>query len=180
MIETPDSGPAVLFGRPRFDAPVQAKDFRDLNQPVPVSITGVHGGAGTTTVARLLHATDLGRTWPEPADGNPPRVILVARTHSSGLMAASRALAGYHAASHPEGPYLAGFVLVADAPGRLPKPMRHRITILASATMVFRLPWVPAWRLSEVTAGGADRRLAAQLREFAGNALLTATPAMHE
>jgi hypothetical protein len=158
-------------------APVRSSDFRDSAQAVPVSVTGTHGGAGTTTVARLLHATDLGYHWPDPEDGSPPRVLLVARTHAAGLMAASQALAGYHATRHPEGPYLAGFVLVSDAPGRLPKPLRRRITILTSASMVYRLPWVSAWRLSETAH---DEAIGADLRRFAERAALAITPAMHE
>jgi hypothetical protein len=152
-------------------------DFRDPSRSVPVSIVGTHGGAGTSTVARLIEATDLGRRWPEPGEGNPPRVLLVARTHATGLMAASQALASYYAKPHPEGPYLAGFVLVPDAPGRLPKPLRRRITILASASMVYRLPWVPAWRLCDTTP---DKSLADSLRRFAEQASLTATPALLE
>jgi len=158
-------------------APVRASDFRDPAQFIPVSVTGVHGGAGTTTVARLLHAADLGRRWPGRDDDSPRRVLLVARTHAAGLMAASQALAGYHATRHPEGPYLAGFVLVPDAPGRLPKPLRRRITILASATLVYRLPWISAWRLSETAY---DKVIAADLRRFAERAALAVTPAMHE
>jgi hypothetical protein len=128
-------------------------------------------------VARLLAAADLGRSWPEPGDGHPSQVLLVARTHVCGLMSASRALAGYCATDHPAGPYLAGIVLIADAQGKLPKALKRRIAILASATTVFRLPWVPAWRLSESTY---DDRLAQDLRAFAQRAVLAFAPAMHE
>jgi hypothetical protein len=160
-----------------LDAPVAPRDFRDPDRLIPVSVVGAHGGAGTTTVARLLRATDLGTCWPTPADGHPPRVLLVARTHAAGLMAASKAFAGYYAAGHPEGPYLAGFVLVPDAPGRLPKPLRRRITILASATMVLVLPWVAAWRLSETAH---DPKITGRLRSFAETAAMTSTPSMSE
>jgi hypothetical protein len=95
-------------------------------------------------------------------------------------MAASQALAGYCAKGHPEGIYLEGFVLVADAPGRLPKPLAQRITILASATMVYRLPWVRAWRLNEITTDPKIAgRLAAGLRRFVEQAALRGTPALH-
>jgi hypothetical protein len=161
-------------------APVAPIDFRDPDRLVPLSVVGTHGGAGTSTVARLLTAADLGRHWPDPGDGSPPRVLLVARTHAAGLMAASQALAGYCAKRHPEGIYLVGSVLVADAPGRLPKLLAQRITILGSATMVYRLPWVHIWRLNEITPDPRlAGRLAAGLRRFVEQAALTGTPALH-
>lgn len=143
------------------------------------SIVGTHGGAGTTTVARLLGAADAGRSWPDPSGiALPPRVLLTARTNASGLVAASRALAGYCATDHPEGPYLAGFVLVPDAPGRLPKELNRRIAILASAAMVYRLPWVRSWRLCETTPDHEMAvRLAPGLLQFAEQAALAAVPA---
>lgn len=115
--------------------------------PLPLSVMGTHGGAGTTVVARLLGSTDLGRRWPDRTE--PQLVLLTARTSAYGLAAASQALAGYHAAEHPEGPYLAGFVLIRDAPGRLPKVLKRRILILASATTMYQLPWVAIWRLKD-------------------------------
>lgn len=167
----------MAVARPWFDAPGRLTDFGEPARSVPVSVMGAHGGAGTTTVARLLGACDAGRAWPHPGDSHPPRVLLVARTHAAGLMAASRELAGYCADRCPDGPYLAGLVLVADAPGRLPKPLKRRVTILLSATMVHMLPWVPAWRLSDTTA---DQNLAEGLRRFAEHASLATTPAMDQ
>jgi hypothetical protein len=158
------------------DAPVRAADFRDPG--TPVSVVGAHGGAGTSTVARLLGANDVGRRWPDGVGELPPRVLLVARTHAAGLMAVSQALAGYCASvDHRYGPFLAGVVLVPDAPGRLPKPLRRRIKVLESATVVHRLPWVAEWRLS---ATASDREVAGRLRAFAEQAALALTPALLE
>lgn len=139
--------------------------------PTDACVAGVHGGAGTTTVARLLAATDLGRDWPGPRD--PRHLFLTARTNVRGLTAASQALAGYCSKQHPDGPYLAGFILFADAPGKLPKPLKRRILILASATLVYRLPWIPAWRLSEIAQ---DEAIATSLRQFAARAVKAGTP----
>jgi hypothetical protein len=142
------------------------------------SIIGAHGGAGTTTVARLLGAADGGRTWPGPDHKDYPLgVLLAARTNTSGLVAASRALAGYCASDRPEGPFLAGFVLVPDAPGRMPKELNRRIAILASATMVYRLPWVRSWRLCEIPPDQEmAARLAPGLLQFAERAAMAAVP----
>jgi hypothetical protein len=160
------------------NASVRASDFRDRTQTLPVTVTGAHGGAGTTTVARLLGARDAGRNWPQPGEEKyPPRVLLVARTHAAGLMAVSQALAGYFARDRSRGPYLTGIVLVPDAPGRIPKPLKRRITVLESAVMIHRLPWVARWRLTDKTT---DPRIAESLRAFAERASLTTTPALLE
>ena len=144
-----------------------------------IAIVGTQGGAGTSTVARLLNAIDAGRAWPNPCgQSDAPTVVLTARTNASGLAATSRALAGYCATDHPEGPFLAGFVLVPDAPGRLPKNLNRRIAILASATMVYRLPWVRQWRLCEIPPDQEmAARLAPGLLQFAERAALAAVPA---
>jgi hypothetical protein len=149
---------------------------------VEISVVGAHGGAGTSTVARLLNATDSARFWPDPDEqGDAIRVVLAARTNAVGLMAASQALAGYYANSHPEGPYLAGFVLVPDAPGRLPKDLNRRIAILASATMVYQLPWVRSWRLCEIAPDKETAaRLAPGLLQFTEQAALAAVPTPRE
>lgn len=149
------------------------------DEPCPVFVVGAHGGAGTSTVARLLNALDSGCTWPEPPYGVTVNVVLTARTNAAGLLAASRTLAGYCAHRYPEFARLAGLVLVADAPGRLPKELDRRITILASATMVYRLPWVRDWRLSEVTPDPlAVWPLAMGMRTFVRYASASAVPAL--
>ncbi|MEU7314812.1 DUF6668 family protein [Streptomyces sp. NPDC007083] len=111
-----------------------------------VSWVGAHGGAGTSTLAELAGGSDLERRLPDPAQGEPGRVLLVARTHASGLRAASRALEALHSGRHPAGVELLAVVLVADAPGRLPLHLMQRIRVLRSVADVHRVPWIPAWR----------------------------------
>jgi hypothetical protein len=162
------------FWRPAPKAPA---DSGQPGRALPVSVSGAHGGAGTSTVARLMAAADLGQRWPAPGDGCPPRVIAVARTNAAGLMAVSQVLARYHGGGCPEGTLLAGVVLVADAPGRLPRALTRRIAVLSSAVPVHRLPWVPAWRVSEVAPDPAEAsRLAAGLQRFAERTALAWTP----
>jgi hypothetical protein len=166
-------------GCPWPEPPDRRPATADKDEPCPVFVVGTHGGAGTSTVARLLNALDSGCTWPEPPYGVRVNVVLTARTSAAGLMAASRTLAGYCALGYPEFAHLAGFVLVADAPGRLPKELNRRITILGSATMVYRLPWVREWRLSEVAADPlAAWPLAASMRTFVRYASASAMPAL--
>lgn len=128
-----------------------------LHRPVPspalsrdgIGWVAAHGGAGTTTLAIVLGGTDLGCRWPDAARAEPGRVLLVARTHAAGLRAASRALNALREGRHPAGLELAGLVLVADAPGRLPLTLTRRIRVLRSVAPVKRVPWIAAWRLGK-------------------------------
>jgi hypothetical protein len=118
----------------------------------PLSADGLcwvaaHGGAGASTLAKVLGGTDVGCRWPDATCGDPARVLLVARTDVQGLRAAARVFNAVIEGRHPEGMEFAGLVLVADLPGRLPFALRSRIRMLRSRVTVWRVPWIPQWRL---------------------------------
>jgi hypothetical protein len=119
---------------------------------------GAHGGAGTTTLTRLIGGTDIGCRWPDPQLAEPARVMVVGRTSLDGLRAVSRALRALHEGRHPVGMRLIGVVLMADAPGRLPLPLTGRVRLLRSVAPVYRVPWIRSLRLGE-----PPRRLPKQL-----------------
>ena len=49
---------------------------------------------------------------------------------------------------------LHGLVLIADAPGKLPKPLKDFAQVVSGAVpRVWHLPWVEAWRLGEPVSG---------------------------
>jgi hypothetical protein len=108
-----------------------------------------HGGCGVSTLSSLLGGMDLGCRWPDRDQAEPARVLLVARTHAHGLQAASRTLNAMREGRHPAGMELVGVVLVADAPGALPRSLVNRIRVMRSIAPVHRIPWVPQWRLGE-------------------------------
>jgi hypothetical protein len=111
---------------------------------------GTHGGAGVSTLATVYGGHDCGRAWPGPTD--PQSVLLVARTHAAGLEAVVHAVEVFRRGEAPPGLDLDAVVLVADAPGRLPRPLAQRIKRhLESAIDVYRVPWVPAWRLGDLS-----------------------------
>ena len=122
-----------------------------------------HGGAGETTLAQLLpDSAAADHRWPiRPEGEDRPYVVLVARTHQSGLTTAQNAIREWASGSIPI--ELAGLVLVADAPGRLPKPLRALADLVAGGVSeVWRVPWIDAWRLGDITldrAPGAVRKL---------------------
>lgn len=113
---------------------------------------GAHGGAGESTLTQLLDgSTAAGHKWPvrsrdDQADG--PLAVLVARTSAHGLLRAQAALREWAAGVVPT--QLLGLVLVADAPGRLPRSLRDLARLVASgAPRAWDVPWVDAWRLGE-------------------------------
>ncbi|MET4926991.1 hypothetical protein P3L51_32340, partial [Streptomyces sp. PSRA5] len=114
-----------------------------------IAWVNAHGGGGASTLAQALGGADLGTGWPEPAEGEPADILLVARTHAGGIRAASQALNALRTGDHPVGVSLVAVVLVADAPGRLPRQLGRRIRVLRSAADVHRIPWVPGWRLGQ-------------------------------
>ncbi|OPG02427.1 hypothetical protein B1R27_32570 [Streptomyces sp. GKU 895] len=128
------------------------------------SWVGTHGGAGTSTLSFVYGGHDCGRDWPGPAD--PRSVLLVARTHAAGLAAVLGALEVFRRGAAPQGLDLDAVVLVADAPGRLPKPLAQQVKVIESVIDVYRVPWVPAWRLGDLS--GHPPRETASLARLTG------------
>lgn len=109
---------------------------------------GAHGGAGVSTLTALIGGSaDVARMWPGGHPGQCPNVVLVARTHTEGLERARDLAAQYTTRFVPPPIRLLGLVTIADAPGRLPTPLR-RLRTLVGATVphVWHLPWIPEWR----------------------------------
>ena len=116
---------------------------------------GVHGGAGESSLAAITAGTRAANhAWPIPDSiGTTHRVVLVARTNYSGLIAAQRAATEWAANTLADGIELHGLALIADAPGRRPKELRHLEQVIAGGVpQVWNLPWVDAWRLGPATA----------------------------
>ncbi|SFF42874.1 hypothetical protein SAMN02787118_106381 [Streptomyces mirabilis] len=126
-----------------------------------------HGGAGTTTLAAVFGGHDAGRNWPRPDQGEPGSVLLVGRTHAAGLDAVSHTLDTFRRGEAPPGLDLDAVVLVADAPGRLPRPLAQRVKVIDSMVDAYQVPWIPAWRIGDLAS--------APPRETAALARLTGT-----
>lgn len=109
---------------------------------------GVHGGSGVSTLMRFLPGgADAHRWWPDPVFGGPHTVVLVCRTHLSGLDRARDAAMQWAASDVPTGLSLAGAVAVADAPGRLDRPQAEATRLLeAIVPRLWTVPWLDELR----------------------------------
>jgi hypothetical protein len=150
-------------------------------------VVGVHGGAGASTMAALLGAageypeeiSELPQQLPAAAPGRPtPRVLLVARTHVTGLHWATHVTR--HWAGGHTGIDLLGLVVLDDAP-TLPPVLATEVRRLAGMVpTLWHLPWVEAWRTEiELHPAGLPRRVrrsVTQIRDRAVTAAYYATP----
>jgi hypothetical protein len=116
----------------------------------PWCFVGCHGGAGATTVTLAVPGgADAGRYWPLPQHPDICRVVLVTRAHASGLRAAQMAARQWACGALPT-VQLLGLAVVADAPGRRPKPLRELLELVSGGVpRVWELPWVEALRLGD-------------------------------
>ncbi len=111
---------------------------------------GVHGGSGETTLAELVpewQAAD--HKWPRVPGVELSRVVLTTRSSARGLRAAQVAATQWASGLVPFVDLL-GLVIVADAPGRLPRPLRDLARVVAGGfPRTWELPWDEGWRLGE-------------------------------
>jgi len=143
-------GPAA----PQHGVSAPAEDQRLPKFAIPAADTlwwvGVHGGAGETTMSVLLPGSRAANhRWPIPPPPVPTPVVLVARTHGSGLRAAQRAAVEW-ASGVVQGVAVLGLVLIADAPGRLPRVLDDFADIVGGGVpRVWDIPWIEEWRRGE-------------------------------
>lgn len=116
-----------------------------------LAIVGVHGGAGERTLARVVSSGyPAGHVWPA-ARYHRIGVILTCRSHASGLQAAQMALRQWAAGYAPRLIQLHGLVMIADGPGRLPKPLRDLARLVrAAAPRSWEIGWSEDVRLGDL------------------------------
>jgi hypothetical protein len=139
---------------PQHGVTAPAEDQRLPKFAIPAADTlwwvGVHGGSGESTMSQLLPGTRAaGHRWPIPPPPVPTPVVLVARTHGAGLRAAQRAAIEW-ASGVVQGVAVLGLVLIADAPGRLPRVLDDFADIVGGGVpRVWDIPWIEEWRRGE-------------------------------
>lgn len=121
-----------------------------------------HGGSGATTVARLVPGGwEAGRAWPNPHLGGPPGVMLVCRSNAYGLGSASDAIRQWASGLVPAPVTVWGLVVVADAPGRLPRRLSAMSKRLSgTVSRMWFVPWVETWRSETPSVDTAPSEIA--------------------
>lgn len=145
MVKVRDAYRIPVADQPLFTGEIE-DDVTESFAPA-VWLVGAHGGAGVSTLAHMWRPFgDAGRTWPA-ADTNTACVVVARSTHA-GLEAAAQTVL---AAEKQEngGCTVLGVIVVADAPGKLPKQLGSRLPVIEALVPVWHLPYVPGIRLSE-------------------------------
>jgi hypothetical protein len=149
-------GPAAPQGR-SVGLVAAGLPIRRMTTSAAVWVVGCHGGSGESTIAGLVDSWEpTGHAWPEVVVPSgltaATPAVLVARTNGGGLRAAQHAAAQWAAGA--AGPIdLLGLLLVADMPGRLPRPLRDWCQVVAGGVpRTWTVPWVEQWRLGEPAA----------------------------
>ncbi|WP_309244506.1 hypothetical protein [Micromonospora parastrephiae] len=114
----------------------------------PVWWVGCHGGAGVSTLARLVgFGLDFGQGWPMLTPATPEaRVVLVCRASAAGTWAATGAIEQWRRRAGMSGSMtLLGVVAVAASPRRPPRIATERLQLLRGWTpQIWRVGWVDA------------------------------------
>lgn len=109
-----------------------------------LELVGAHGGAGTSTIAAISGLAES--TASRPQASSTTSYVIVARTSASGLTAARHLLREAVLQSQAD---VLGLVLVPDAPGRLPKPLRELVDLTTGAApRVWTARWVEDLRFA--------------------------------
>ncbi len=157
--------PHAAVPAPPPDRQLPLRELTDQERDVGLFVLGAHHGAGEKTLARVLPGCRAaGHAWPIAPQGLPPaRVALVARTSAAGLRAAQTAIT--HWMSGTVRAELAGVILSADAPGKLPAPLTELVEVVTHAAggRIHQIAWQPPWRLESTTP---DARVARHLQSL--------------
>jgi hypothetical protein len=131
---------------------------RTVSGSAALWVTGAHGGSGESRTADLIGSARVtDHCWPVVQDGRKPRVLLVCRADMRGLTAAQSALTQWASGAAPAVDLL-GLAILADAPGKTPKPLRDFAAIVGGgAPRFWTLPWVEAWRHGDSTTAPPAR-----------------------
>lgn len=121
-------------------------------------VVAAHGGAGASTVSRLLDVGDAGQVWPAPRSGAVSAVV-VARHNHSGLRAAQAAAIQWASGVIP-GVHLVGLILVADSPVKQPKELAEfQRLVMGAFPAVWHIEYVPAWRVQDPWESNVPRSI---------------------
>lgn len=147
--------PAVHRGSP-IHPPIDEE--RSTPAARGVWLLGVHGGSGARCLSAVLPGARRA-TGPEAVVDAADAVVLVCRGSYRGLTAAQDCARGYRDGNGLPRAAVLGVVVSADAPGRVPVPLRRLERRLSGALPVLgHVPWVTQWRLGPPAPGSPRPR----------------------
>lgn len=163
QVET--SGPRQPLARLSDAVPAPLLPLGSSDGTGALRVVSTHGGAGGSTLTHLLGtalADDVGTLWPEPHPWVPEsasgRVLLVARSHRTGLLALREVLTAWHAGAYAAGLPLVGTCVVDDGP-RLSKAQVAEIrSLTAMSPHGWHLPWQESLRMTDPAEAGLSAR----------------------
>nr|WP_120492068.1 DUF6668 family protein [Corynebacterium lactis] len=119
----------------------------EAEEPAPaVWLVGAHGGAGATTLAHVLAPMgDAGCRW--PAGEENPYCAVVCRSTAEGLERAHQAALQARAGKAGD-IVLLGIIIVDDAPGRTPKALERKISVISEHFRIWRIPYLEGIRVA--------------------------------
>lgn len=134
-------------------APDRVDQLAIVERAAPAELwwVGAHGGSAESSLAALVPEwSSADHAWPYVRGQQvPARVVLTARSNVRGLRAAQAAATQWASGLVPS-VEVVGLVIVADAPGRLPKPLRDLAQVVAGGVpRTWSVPWIEPWRLGE-------------------------------
>ena len=120
----------------------------DTGQMAPaVWLVAAHGGAGVTSLSHVWEPMgDAGQQW--PAADEHPWCVVVCRSTKTGLEKAHQAVLQAWA-DRTGGCEVLGVVVVADAPGKLPKSLARKIAVIEEIVEIWHVPYLAELRLNE-------------------------------
>lgn len=143
----------------------QGGDWPTREASAGVWAFGAHGGAGTSLIAALCGFGDAGRVWPV---GEGVSVVVVGRTHASGVEAVRRVCSAWARGVLP-GVGLAGVMWVADSPKRPDKAVRGQIEVVSGGfPHAWHVGWCEQWRgvlVEDAQPDAGMRRVLSHLRK---------------
>lgn len=136
-----------------------------------ITVFGLHGGAGTSTVAGLFgdNALDGGQGFPIATGWTRPlpmlNVIAVARTHYAGLAAADEFTQAWATGGLTESNVL-GLILIDDGPHLISDQKRTVKRLLKKTPKGGHIPWQDAWRHNPPDASRVPLRIKRLIQIF--------------
>lgn len=143
-----------------------------------ISVMGLHGGSGVSSVARLFgdSAQDVGQGWPiakqNPYTGQqqPLKVVAVARDHYQGLQAANR-FARVWAANGLPSSELVGLILVSASPRLSDARKKESRKVLRMVPTGGHIPWMDSWVEGPINTDHLPLRIKRTVKVFTQKSL---------